>query len=187
MSLQLPEPGKINWGSHLKFIILYPSTYDLVTGSTQGDYIAGVLDNVEVEGIGYEHEDINGYTNWSLGKNTLPSKNKNGTILIAETDWVYTLLRWLAASDSRFDIRMCELDADQNPKFGQWVPGQESYLGCFVNPISKKYSQDGKMPKAKVPFTYTIFEYQKDGVVVSIGQGIFGKAGLVPTVPPALT
>jgi len=179
---QLPVPGKVNWNTKLKHAIVFPSVFDVPVGTAPTEYVIGVAKTVSAEGIGYNHEDINGITNWSLGKRTKPSNNKNGIIEIQETEWLYVFLRWLATTDTRFDVKVCELDEAQNPYYGQWAAGQESYLGCFVQPMSKSYNNEGDAPISKVPFTYTVFEWIKDSSRFTIGTGIF-LAGATP-VPP---
>ena len=175
----LPIPGKIGWRTKLKFVVVYPSEYDIITGSTPVEYILGVVDKVSIDGIGYAHEDINGITNWGLGKQTKPPGNKTGKVLVAETEWCYKLLRWLAATDSRFDIKIVELEQTQNPGYGQWVAGQEAVIGCFVDPISKDYSI-GDMPYATFPFNWTEFKFVEGSAPFYIGSGIF-MAGVKPT------
>jgi len=185
---ELPSPGQVEWHSRLKFSVIYPSELDAGQQADDGpsEFILAVINELSGEGIGYLHEDINGMTNWGLGKKTKPPPSKTGLIVASETEWVYKLLRWLAASNERFDIKVIELENEQNPYFGQWAGGQESYIGCYVDPISKS-AEIGEMPYASIPFSWTIFKFSdvSGGQVVRIGEGLFSAAGLPPSLPGA--
>jgi hypothetical protein len=179
----LPIPGKIGWRTKLKFCIVYPSEEDLVVGVAAQEYVLGILEGVSIDGIGYAHEDINGITNWGLGKKTKPPASKTGKLLIAENEWCYKFVRWLAANDGKFDIKIVELDAAQNPGFGQWKGGQEACIGCFVDALSKDYKV-GELPYLTTPFSWTQFKFidTDTGATVYIGSGAF-SAGSKPTPP----
>ena len=180
----LPVPGKIGWRTKLKLCIVYPSEEDIAPGGgSSTEYVLGILDSASIDGIGYAHEDINGISNWGLGKKTKPPGSKTGKLVVAENDWCYKLIRWLAANDGKFDIKIVEVDAAQNPGFGQWKGGQEACIGCFIDPLSKDY-RIGELPYLTVQFSWTEFKFidTDTKATVYIGSGAF-VAGAKPTPP----
>ena len=175
-------PSSATWNSKLKFSIVFPSEFELGSSVSEiPDIVLAVVDEVSVSGVGYTHEDILGLTKWGLGKRTRPSPNKTGRIIVSELDWASKFIRWLAKSDAYFDIKVIELDSLENPSRGQWVPGQEMYVGCKIDAYDKTYSV-GEEPKAVVPFSWTLVKYQEGTGQAYIGSGLFSDARM-PTIP----
>ena len=184
MSEQINMPNKATWNSKLKYAIIYPSEMDLGANTQEApDIILGVVDEVSMDGIGYVHEDINGITKWGLGKRTKPPTGKTGRLIVSELDWVYKFARWLAKSDEYFDLKVIELDEVENPSRGQWVPGQEIYIGCKFEPYGKTYTV-GEEPKSVMPLSWTLFKYSEGDAFFYIGTGFFSPNGQ-PAQPSA--
>lgn len=177
---ELPQPGKVNHNTKLKWVLQYPSELDLIIGSGDvTEYVAGTVQRVSVSGIGYKHSKLHSISSWNLGKTTLPSDNQVGTIVVSENHWVYVFLRWLAASDAKFDLRQVEIEEAQNPNQGQWKAGMETYIGCQIEPYEKEYTIEGH-PFATFPFMYDLFKFSKSTGSIYIGAGLF-NAGDAPT------
>lgn len=178
---ELPIPGKLPWNDRLKYVIVYPSETVLTGDDEVEEYVIGVVQSIGIDGIGYTHELRNSLSVWGLGLRTKPPNARTGSIIISESDWVYTFLRWLATSDEPFDLKVVEIDEDQNPGRGQWQAGQEAYIGCKVDAYSKEYAI-GEEPFASFPFSWTLMKYMTSSGGVYIGDGQF-LSGNKPTLP----
>jgi len=170
------ESAKKAWNNRMKATLSYPSVKDGNPGSTQ--VVLAVVEAVEINGIGYNHDVRGGLSVWNQIMVTRRNEGQSGRLLVAQTEPAYAMLLWLAQHDAFFDIYLDELPQQQNAGAGQLIYGQRALFGCKPDPMDERW--DGDLPMLTVPFTWLNYGYVTSSGYEIIGDGRITPAGEVP-------